>query len=157
KDPVVDDAWFEKGEHGVHINAMGSNREQRRELPSRLVHRADLIAVDSVEVAKLEAGDLILAPVDWSDRRIVELAKIEHRPAGAPITIFKSCGLGWKTWPPPPTSTNALLEPGVKWRRMGFEDYKVVLYRNQPDGWVAEIPSISGCYALMPTIQEALG
>jgi ornithine cyclodeaminase/alanine dehydrogenase-like protein (mu-crystallin family) len=94
KDPVVEDSWFEHGAHGVHINAMGSNRDQRRELPSRLVHRADLIAVDSIEVAKIEAGDLVLAPVDWSDRRLVELAKIEHRPAGAPITIFKSSGLG---------------------------------------------------------------
>jgi alanine dehydrogenase len=94
KDPVVEDSWFDRGAHGVHINAMGSNREQRRELPSRLVHRADLIAVDSLEVAKIEAGDLVLAPVDWNDRRIVELAKIEHRPAGAPITIFKSSGLG---------------------------------------------------------------
>jgi len=25
-----------------------------------------------------------------------------------------------------------------------FDDYKVVLYRNQPDGWVAEIPAIRG-------------
>jgi len=33
----------------------------------------------------------------------------------------------------------------------GFDDYKVVLYRNQPEGWVAEIPAIQGCYALMPT------
>ena len=39
---------------------------------------------------------------------------------------------------------------------MGFDDYKVVLYRNQPEGWVAEIPAISGCYALMPTREEAL-
>ncbi len=34
---------------------------------------------------------------------------------------------------------------------MKLDDYKVVLYRNQPDGWVAEVPSIPGCYALMPT------
>ena len=94
KDPVIEDAWIVAGDSGVHINAMGSNREQRRELPSRLVHRADLLAVDSIEVAKIEAGDFILAPVDWNDRRIVDLAKIEHRPAGAPVTIFKSCGLG---------------------------------------------------------------
>ena len=94
KDPVIDDSWVVPGELGVHINAMGSNREQRRELPSRLVHRADLIAVDSIEVAKIEAGDLLMAPVDWNDRRIVDLAKIEHRPVGAPITIFKSSGLG---------------------------------------------------------------
>ena len=94
KDPVVDDSWIEHGQTGVHINAMGSNREQRRELPSRLIHRADLIAVDALDVAKIEAGDLLMAPVDWGDRRIVELAKIEERPAGTPITIFKSCGLG---------------------------------------------------------------
>lgn len=39
---------------------------------------------------------------------------------------------------------------------MSLDDYKVVLYRNQPDGWVAEVPAISGCYALMPTREEAL-
>jgi predicted RNase H-like HicB family nuclease len=37
-----------------------------------------------------------------------------------------------------------------------LDNYKVVLYRNQPDGWVAGVPSISGCYALMPTREEAL-
>jgi len=39
---------------------------------------------------------------------------------------------------------------------MAFDDYKVVLYRNQPSGWVAEIPSIPGCYALMSSTTEAL-
>jgi predicted RNase H-like HicB family nuclease len=39
---------------------------------------------------------------------------------------------------------------------MGFDDYKVALYRNQPDGWVAEVPAIPGCYALMPTREDAL-
>jgi predicted RNase H-like HicB family nuclease len=39
---------------------------------------------------------------------------------------------------------------------MALEDYKVVLYRNQPEGWVAEIPAIPGCYALMPTREQAL-
>jgi predicted RNase H-like HicB family nuclease len=39
---------------------------------------------------------------------------------------------------------------------MGLDDYKVVLYRNQPDGWVAEVPAIPGCHALMPTREEAL-
>ena len=39
---------------------------------------------------------------------------------------------------------------------MGFDDYKVVLYRNHPEGWVAEIPAITGCHALMPTREEAL-
>jgi ornithine cyclodeaminase/alanine dehydrogenase-like protein (mu-crystallin family) len=91
KDPVIDDSWMERG---VHVNAMGSNRENRRELPSRLIHRADLLAIDSIEAGKIEAGDFLLAPVDWNDRRIVDLAKVEERPPGAPITVFKSCGLG---------------------------------------------------------------
>jgi predicted RNase H-like HicB family nuclease len=39
---------------------------------------------------------------------------------------------------------------------MDFDDYKVVLYRNQPDGWVAEVPAIPGCDALMPTREAAL-
>jgi predicted RNase H-like HicB family nuclease len=39
---------------------------------------------------------------------------------------------------------------------MRLEDYKTVLYRQADGSWVAEIPSISGCYALMPTREEAL-
>jgi len=39
---------------------------------------------------------------------------------------------------------------------MSFEDYKVVIYRNQPDGWVAEVPAIPGCYALMNSKEAAL-
>jgi alanine dehydrogenase len=94
KDPVVQADWIADGAHGVHINAMGSNRADRRELPSDLVKRAGLIAVDSIEQSKIESGDLLLAPVDWNDPRIVELARVDRRPAGTPITIFKSNGLG---------------------------------------------------------------
>ena len=39
---------------------------------------------------------------------------------------------------------------------MALDDYKVVIYRNAPDGWVAEVPAIPGCYALMATRAEAL-
>ena len=39
---------------------------------------------------------------------------------------------------------------------MTLDNYKVVLYRNQPDGWVAEVPAIAGCYALMATREQAL-
>lgn len=39
---------------------------------------------------------------------------------------------------------------------VSFDDYKVVIYRNRPDGWVAEIPAIAGCHALMPTAEEAV-
>lgn len=39
---------------------------------------------------------------------------------------------------------------------MGIENYKTVLYRQEDGSWVAEIPAIPGCYALMPSRQEAL-
>jgi ornithine cyclodeaminase/alanine dehydrogenase-like protein (mu-crystallin family) len=91
KDPVLEAAWIAPG---THVNAMGSNQALRRELPSELIARADLIVCDSIEQAKIEAGDLLLAPVDWADPRIVELANVDARPAGSPVTIFKSIGLG---------------------------------------------------------------
>lgn len=39
---------------------------------------------------------------------------------------------------------------------MTLHDYKTVLYRQDDGSWVAEIPAIPGCYALMPTREEAL-
>ena len=45
-------------------------------------------------------------------------------------------------------------------RTMGQERsldvYKIVLYRQGDGSWVAEVPAIAGCYALMPTREEAL-
>jgi predicted RNase H-like HicB family nuclease len=39
---------------------------------------------------------------------------------------------------------------------MKFDDYKIILYRQDDGSWVAEIPSIPSCYALMDTREEAL-
>lgn len=39
---------------------------------------------------------------------------------------------------------------------MKFEDYKIILYRQDDGSWVAEIPSLPSCYALMNTREEAL-
>jgi predicted RNase H-like HicB family nuclease len=39
---------------------------------------------------------------------------------------------------------------------MGIDNYKTILYRQENGGWVAEIPSIPGCYALMETREVAL-
>ena len=38
----------------------------------------------------------------------------------------------------------------------GLGKYKIVLYAQEDGGWVAEIPAISGCFALMDTCEEAL-
>jgi predicted RNase H-like HicB family nuclease len=39
---------------------------------------------------------------------------------------------------------------------MSLEDYKTILYRQEDGSWVAEIPAIPGCYALMDTREAAL-
>ena len=39
---------------------------------------------------------------------------------------------------------------------MTHEDYKTVLYRQDDGSWVAEIPAIPGCYALMNSRETAL-
>ena len=39
---------------------------------------------------------------------------------------------------------------------MKFENYKIILYRQDDGAWVAEIPAIGGCYALMKTREAAL-
>ena len=88
KNPVLESKWIEPG---TMINAMGSNVANRRELPADLVQRADLIAVDSIEQAKIEAGDLLLAN-HWSN--VVELKDVRKNYDPAKITIFESLGLG---------------------------------------------------------------
>jgi alanine dehydrogenase len=97
KDPVLSADWVAPG---THINAMGSNQAARREIPAELVRRADSIAVDSIEQARMESGDLLLAmeDKDWSSPRIVELKDVAAglvKPRTAPeqITLFKSVGL----------------------------------------------------------------
>lgn len=94
KDPVLKSEWIADG---AHVNAMGSNQAQRRELPTELINRAALIVVDSIEVAKIESGDLLLAwkPDQWATPKLIELkdAPLAHRADDA-VTIFKSNGLG---------------------------------------------------------------
>lgn len=94
KEPVIESEWIQDG---THINAMGSNNAQRRELPADLISRARWIAVDSIEQAKIEAGDLLLAwqEQDWQTERLKELKDVAglNRDEND-ITIFKSIGLG---------------------------------------------------------------
>jgi ornithine cyclodeaminase/alanine dehydrogenase-like protein (mu-crystallin family) len=91
KDPVIEDEWVAPG---THVNAIGSNNPQRREIPSALVQRAALIAVDAIDQAKIESGDLILAPIEWNDPRLEELSRTTGRKSSQDVTIFKSNGLG---------------------------------------------------------------
>jgi alanine dehydrogenase len=87
QNPVLEDGWITPG---TMINAMGSNVANRRELPGELVRRAALVAVDSLEQAKIEAGDLII-PNSWAN--VEELQNVERHFDPGQITIFKSLGI----------------------------------------------------------------
>ncbi|MCB1021060.1 MAG: ornithine cyclodeaminase family protein, partial [Acidobacteria bacterium] len=97
KAPVVEGAWLAEG---CHVNAAGSNHALRREIDGDAVVRAGVIAADSVEQAKEEAGDLIQAAaegkLDWS--RVVELSgvvsgRLPGRADARQVTLFESQGL----------------------------------------------------------------
>jgi alanine dehydrogenase len=87
QDPVLEDSWIAPG---TMINGMGANASHKRELPEGLVRRAALVAVDSLEQAKIEAGDLILRN-RWSN--VVELQNVKRHFDPSQITIFKSLGI----------------------------------------------------------------
>lgn len=98
KEPVFESDWIAPG---AHINGTGSNWAQRRELPAALLfERAAIVAVDSVEVAKIESGDLLI-PLSEPGRGSfpgVELSEIvagkrPGRTSAGQITVFKSNGL----------------------------------------------------------------
>jgi ornithine cyclodeaminase/alanine dehydrogenase-like protein (mu-crystallin family) len=76
---------------------MGSNQSQRRELPTDLVQRAGVIAVDSREQSRMESGDLLLALSEDDWQRTVELQDVVAGRIGrtrpGEITLFKSNGL----------------------------------------------------------------
>lgn len=96
-DPVLEGRWLEAG---AHINAIGANFPQKRELDDAAVARCDLVAVDSREQAKIEAGDLLHAfaedPLKW--QLVAELSeivagKLTARANKNQITLFKSSGI----------------------------------------------------------------
>ncbi len=87
QEPVLEDSWIAPG---TMVNAMGANAANRRELPGELVRRAALVVVDSLEQAKIESGDLILAD-SWAN--VVELQKVQRHFDASQITIFKSLGI----------------------------------------------------------------
>ena len=82
------------------MNAVGANMANRRELDGLALARASLIAVDSLEQAQEEAGDLIqgFAKLGRGWEGVVELSSVvsgsgPRRGADDEITIFKSTGL----------------------------------------------------------------
>ena len=95
--PVLQGAWLPKG---VHINAIGANFPQKRELDEAAVRRCDILVADSREQSRLEAGDLIQVMGDdsarWSTvRELADLVsgKVAGRTNAEQVTLFKSNGV----------------------------------------------------------------
>jgi ornithine cyclodeaminase len=98
REPVFDGALLEPG---THVTAAGSNSWMKREIDDTTIERASLIAVDNLEQAKIECGELIWAAergaFNW--RRAVELhevvsGRVPGRPSADAITLFESQGIG---------------------------------------------------------------
>jgi ornithine cyclodeaminase/alanine dehydrogenase-like protein (mu-crystallin family) len=98
KQPVFSTEWISPG---THINGSGSNWADRRELPADLIFgKAAVVAVDSMEVAKIESGDILIPLRENPAARFpgVELSEIvagkqPGRTNADQITVFKSNGL----------------------------------------------------------------
>jgi ornithine cyclodeaminase len=95
--PVLDGQRLKPG---VHINAIGANFPQKRELDAPAVERCDVIVVDSRAQSKLEAGDLIYVfgedEARWASvRELSEIVaeKASGRTSPNNITLFKSNGI----------------------------------------------------------------
>lgn len=86
---------------GQHVNAVGSNALNRREVDLEAIKRCDVIVVDSVDVAQRECGDLLPAIetglLHWHN--IPDLGRVlcgdaRGRVSRDQITLFESQGMG---------------------------------------------------------------
>jgi ornithine cyclodeaminase/alanine dehydrogenase-like protein (mu-crystallin family) len=97
REPVLLGQWLSPG---VHLNIVGANLLIKREIDDETITRSDVLVVDSIEQARIEAGDL-LSPYErrlfrWE--QVAELADVvggKHpgRSHDGEITLFKSVGI----------------------------------------------------------------
>ncbi|MBI2940645.1 MAG: ornithine cyclodeaminase family protein [Chloroflexi bacterium] len=120
RQPVFDGEWLEPG---VHVNAMGSNDLSRREIDVETVRRSDLIAVDSIEQARLESGDLapaveqrVIAWEGLAEIGAIVAGRVPGRPKPDAITLFESHGLAIED-----VATAARVYARARERRIGTE------------------------------------
>ncbi len=95
--PVVHGDWLRAG---CHVNAIGANRLETRELNDAAIRRCAFVTTDSIEQAKEESGDLVepmkRGLITWD--RVHEISevvtgKVPGRTKADDITLFKSHGI----------------------------------------------------------------
>ncbi|MEO6725786.1 MAG: ornithine cyclodeaminase family protein [Blastocatellia bacterium] len=97
REPVVKGAWLKPG---THINAAGGNSILRREVDDEAIRRAALLTVDSLEQAKMESGEFVIAVekglLAWEsvkELRHIVGGQMPGRANDEQITLFKSLGI----------------------------------------------------------------
>ncbi len=94
--PVFDAGWVRPG---THLNGIGAYRLDMVELPPELFARASLVAVDSREAARAEAGDVMAAVRRGlvTEEQLTQIGSVARdfaqRREPEAITVFKSVGL----------------------------------------------------------------
>lgn len=96
-EPLFNGEWLRQG---IHLNVIGGNSRIRAEVDTDTVIRANRLVVDSLEQAKLEAGEF-LKPIEkglicWE--KLIELGsvvsgRVKGREFPDEITFFKSLGI----------------------------------------------------------------
>ena len=97
REPVLKGEWIEPG---THLNVVGSNFLSKAEVDVETIRRASIVAVDSIEQSRVEAGDLMPAiergVISWES--VTELGRIvagrdTGRASERDVTMFKSNGI----------------------------------------------------------------
>lgn len=98
REPVLLGEWVSPGQH---LNLIGSNFLSKSEADVEVFRKAAVVAVDSKEQAKTEAGELDAAikagVLTWADIRDFApllVGKYPGRESPEDVTVFKSLGLG---------------------------------------------------------------
>jgi ornithine cyclodeaminase/alanine dehydrogenase-like protein (mu-crystallin family) len=97
RDPVLRGEWLRPG---ALVVGAGANLASKRELDNAVLERASFVCCDSLEVARLESGDLIepiaAGVLDWlevHELHEVVAGEVPGRQSDDDIVVFKSNGL----------------------------------------------------------------
>lgn len=97
REPVLKGEWLSPGDF---VAAVGANRLSAREIDETVVGRADVVVVDDLAQARVEAAELLFAyekrRFSWEKARpLAEIVagRIPGRTAPEDITLFKSLGV----------------------------------------------------------------
>jgi ornithine cyclodeaminase/alanine dehydrogenase-like protein (mu-crystallin family) len=120
RDPVLRGEWLRPG---ALVCAAGANRIEARELDNAVLERASFVCCDSLEQARIEAGDLV-EPVergvlDWLEvHELAEVVAAETvgRQHDDDIVVFKSLGIAAED-----VAVAALVHERARERGLGVE------------------------------------